>query len=232
MCEPFQIACGVKEIAVFAAASESFSRKNINCSVSESVERFRSVTDAARAANVKVRGYVSTVVGCPYEGPVKPIAVANVAEQLLQLGCYELSLGDTIGVGTIRSIGSMLAEVKRVAGVEQLAIHCHNTYGQALPNILTALDAGVSVVDAAVSGLGGCPYAKGATGNVSTEDVVYMLHGLGANTGIDLTALLLAGRFISDHLGKASESKISQAFGNMEPPKKSSSSCRSQAKTN
>lgn len=217
---------------MFAAASESFSRKNINCSVSESVERFRSVTDAAKLANIKVRGYVSTVVGCPYEGPVKPLAVARVAEQLLQLGCYEISLGDTIGVGTVRSIGSMLTEVEKVAGIEQLAIHCHNTYGQALPNILTALNAGVKVVDAAVSGLGGCPYAKGATGNVSTEDVVYMLHGLGAHTGIDLTELLMVGRFISEHLGKPSESKISQAFGDMKPVRKSESCCQSQAKTN
>lgn len=221
----------MKEIAVFAAASESFSRKNINCSVSESIERFREVTDAAKEANIKVRGYVSTVVGCPYEGPVKPISVAMVAEQLLKLGCYEISLGDTIGVGTVRSITSMLDEVKKIAGAEQLAIHCHNTYGQALPNILTALNAGIKVVDAAVSGLGGCPYAKGATGNVSTEDVVYMLHGLGANTGIDLIQLMLAGRYISKHLGKTSESKISLVYGDMEPVKKSSSCCQAQAKT-
>lgn len=227
----FQVACGVKEIAVFAAASESFSRKNINCSVSESIERFREVTDAAKKANIKVRGYVSTVVGCPYEGPVKPVAVAMVVEQLFKLGCYEISLGDTIGVGTVRSISSMLNEVKKVADTEQLAIHCHNTYGQALPNILTALNAGINVVDAAVSGLGGCPYAKGATGNVSTEDVVYMLHGLGANTGIDLIQLMLAGRYISKHLGKSSESKIAQVYGDMEPVKKPTSCCQAQAKT-
>lgn len=181
------------------------------------------MTDAAKAANIKVRGYVSTVVGCPYEGPIKPMHVAKVAEQLLQLGCYEISLGDTIGVGTVRSITNMLAEVKKVADVEQLAIHCHNTYGQALPNILIALNAGVKVVDAAVSGLGGCPYAKGATGNVSTEDVVYMLHGLGAHTGIDLTELLLVGRFISQHLAKPSESRISLAYGDMAPVRKTSS---------
>lgn len=199
--------------------------------MSESVERFRIVTDAAKAANIKVRGYVSTVVGCPYEGPIKPVDVAKVAEQLLQLGCYEISLGDTIGVGTVRSITNMLAEVKKVTDVDQLAIHCHNTYGQALPNILTALNAGIKVVDAAVSGLGGCPYAKGATGNVSTEDVVYMLHGLGAHTGIDLIELLLVGRYISKHLGKASESKISLAYGDMEPVRKSSTQCKSQAKT-
>lgn len=160
---------------------------------------------------------MSTVVGCPYEGPIKPLAVAKVTEELLKLGCYEISLGDTIGVGTIASMSTMLKEVKNVADPSQLAIHCHNTYGQALPNILTALNTGIRVVDAAVSGLGGCPYAKGASGNVPTEDVVYMLHGLGAYTGVNLPELVLAGRFICDYLGKRSEAKVTLALGDLKP---------------
>lgn len=180
------------------------------------------MTEAAQKANIKVRGYVSMIVGCPYEGPIKPIAVAKVTEELLKLGCYEISLGDTIGVGTIASMSSMLKEVRNVADAQQLAIHCHNTYGQALPNILTALNAGIRVVDAAVSGLGGCPYAKGASGNVPTEDVVYMLHGLGAHTGIDLPALVLAGRYICEHLGRNSESKVTLAMGDLKPLDKNS----------
>lgn len=207
----------MKEIAIFGAASESFSQKNINCSIEESINRFRVVADAAKKSNVKIRGYVSTVVGCPYEGPVKPIAVAKVTEELLKLGCYEISLGDTIGVGTLSSMTNMLKEVKNVIDPSQLAIHCHNTYGQALPNILTALNAGIRVVDAAVSGLGGCPYAKGASGNVPTEDVVYMLNGLGAHTGINLPGLVLVGRFICDYLGKTSESKVTLAIGDLKP---------------
>lgn len=207
----------MKEIAIFGAASESFSQKNINCSIEESINRFRVVAEAANKSNVKIRGYVSTVVGCPYEGPVKPIAVAKVTEELLKLGCYEISLGDTIGVGTLSSMTNMLKEVKNVIDPSQLAIHCHNTYGQALPNILTALNAGIRVVDAAVSGLGGCPYAKGASGNVPTEDVVYMLNGLGAHTGINLPGLVLVGRFICDYLGKTSESKVTLAIGDLKP---------------
>lgn len=215
-----QVAQGAKEIAIFGAASETFSQKNINCSVEESINRFRAVTEAAQKANVKVRGYVSTVVGCPYEGPIKPIAVAKVTEQLLNLGCYEISLGDTIGVGTIGSMSSMLKEVKNVTDPSKLAIHCHNTYGQALPNILTALNSGIRVVDAAVSGLGGCPYAKGASGNVPTEDVVYMLHGLGVHTGINLPELVLVGRFICSYLGRNSESKVTLAIGDLKPIEK------------
>lgn len=207
----------MKEIAIFGAASESFSQKNINCSIEESINRFRVVADAAKKSNVKIRGYVSTVVGCPYEGPVKASAVAKVTEELLKLGCYEISLGDTIGVGTLSSMTNMLKEVKNVIDPSQLAIHCHNTYGQALPNILTALNAGIRVVDAAVSGLGGCPYAKGASGNVPTEDVVYMLNGLGAHTGINLPGLVLVGRFICDYLGKTSESKVTLAIGDLKP---------------
>lgn len=211
------MAQGVKEIAIFGAASESFTQKNINCSIAESIDRFHVVTDAAHKANVRIRGYVSTIVGCPYEGPIKPQAVAQVTEELLKLGCYEISLGDTIGVGTIGSINAMLKEVKNVADPSQLAIHCHNTYGQALPNILTALNHGIRVIDAAVSGLGGCPYAKGASGNVPTEDVVYMLHGLGAYTGINLPELVLIGRFICNYLGRKSESKVTLAMKDLKP---------------
>lgn len=210
----------MKEIAIFGAASETFTQKNINCSIAESIERFRIVTDAAKKADIKVRGYVSTIAGCPYEGPIKATAVAKVTEELLKLGCYEVSLGDTIGVGTVGVISAVLKEVKSVADPNQLAIHCHNTYGQALPNILVALNAGIKVVDAAVSGLGGCPYAKGASGNVSTEDVVYMLNGLGAYTGINLPELVLVGRFICDYLGKKSESKVTLALGDLKPMEK------------
>lgn len=211
---------GVKEIAIFGAASETFSQKNINCSIAESMDRFRVVAEAAKQANIKVRGYVSTIVGCPYEGRIKPAAVAKMTEELLEMGCYEISLGDTIGVGTIGSISAMLNEVKNVCDVNQLAIHCHNTYGQALPNVLTALNYGIRTVDAAVSGLGGCPYAKGATGNVATEDVVYMLHGLGAHTGINLPELVLVGRFICSYLNRQTDSKVTQAMGDLKPMEK------------
>lgn len=207
----------MKEIAIFAAASETFSQKNINCSIEESINRFRVVAEAAKKSNVKIRGYVSTVVGCPYEGPIKPAAVAKVTEELLKLGCYEISLGDTIGVGTIPTIHAMLKEVKAVTSPDNLAIHCHNTYGQALPNILTALNQGIKVIDSAVSGLGGCPYAKGASGNVPTEDVVYMLHGLGIHTGINLPELVLVGRFICNYLDRPSESKVTLAIGDLKP---------------
>lgn len=212
-----QLAVGVKEIAVFAAASESFSQKNINCSITESIERFRVVLDNAIKNDIKVRGYVSTVAGCPYEGPIKPQAVASVAEKLLDLGCYEISLGDTIGVGTYGSMSKMLTEVLNVTTADKLAIHCHNTYGQALPNILTALNAGIKVIDSSVSGLGGCPYAKGASGNVPTEDIVYMLQGYGVYTGINLPELVLVGRFICEYLGKKSDSKITLAMGDLKP---------------
>lgn len=197
--------------AVFGAASESFTKKNVNCTISESIERFKSVLEAAKNNNVKVRGYVSTVIGCPYEGAIKPSAVAKVSEMLLTMGCYEISLGDTIGVGTPGTFREMLTEVLKVAPVEKFAVHCHDTYGQALPNILTSLDFGVSVVDASVSGLGGCPYARGASGNAATEDVVYMLHGCGVETGINLELLIDAGKFICEDLGRESESKVNRA---------------------
>lgn len=207
------MAVGVKEIAVFGAASESFTRKNVNCSVEESIKRFTDVTEAALKNNIKVRGYVSTVVGCPYEGKIKPSAVAKVVEALLELGCYEISLGDTIGVGTPGTFGEMLDTVIKVCPPRQLAVHCHDTYGQALANILVSLDHDIKVVDASVSGLGGCPYAKGASGNAATEDVVYMLNGVGLKSGIDLDKLIEAGEFISAHLGRRTESKVNLALG-------------------
>lgn len=206
------IAAGAEEVAVFGAASESFTKKNVNCSIEESLTRFQDVMDAAKKAQVKVRGYVSTVVGCPYEGKIKPSAVVRVVDKLLEMGCYEISLGDTIGVGTPGSFTEMLREVTRIAPVNMLAVHCHDTYGQALPNILTSLDFGIAVVDASVSGLGGCPYARGASGNAATEDVVYMLHGLGIETGVDLPRLVNVGKFISEKLGRQSESKVNRAM--------------------
>ena len=206
------IASKVDEVAIFAAASESFSQKNINCSIAESIERFAPIMEAAKAANIRVRGYVSCVVGCPYEGDIDPEQVALVSEKLDQIGCYEISLGDTIGVGTAASVQKMLQAVSARVSKEKLAVHFHDTYGQALTNIYTALQNGISVIDSAVAGLGGCPYAKGASGNVATEDVVYMLNGLGVETGIDLERLLKAGWFISDVLGKAPISKVSNAF--------------------
>lgn len=204
-------------LAVFGAASESFTKKNVNCTIAESIDRFKSVLDAAKANNVKVRGYVSTVVGCPYEGAIKPSAVARVSEKLLDLGCYEISLGDTIGVGTPGTFRAMLKEVLKVAPVEQFAVHCHDTYGQALPNILASLDLDISVVDASVSGLGGCPYARGASGNAATEDVVYMLRGCGVETGVNLDLLIDAGKFICEELGRVSESKVNRATRKIEP---------------
>uniref|UniRef100_A0A336MJI1 hydroxymethylglutaryl-CoA lyase n=1 Tax=Culicoides sonorensis TaxID=179676 RepID=A0A336MJI1_CULSO len=206
------IRVGVKEIAVFGAASESFTRKNVNCSVEESIQRFSEVTEAVKKANIKVRGYVSTVVGCPYEGRIKPSAVCKVVEALQDLGCYEISLGDTIGVGTPGTFGEMLDAVTKICSTKKLAVHCHDTYGQALANILESLDHDIKVVDASVSGLGGCPYAKGASGNAATEDVVYMLHGLGLKTGVDLNKLINTGGFICDFLDRRSESKVNLAM--------------------
>ncbi len=203
---------GADEVAIFGAASEAFSQKNINCSIAESLERFEPVVAAAKERGLRVRGYVSCVVGCPYDGFIAPEKVAEVAEQLYQMGCYEISLGDTIGVGTPASVQNMLTAVSTKVQVDKLAVHFHDTYGQALANIYAALQMGVSVVDSAVAGLGGCPYAKGASGNVATEDVVYMLNGLGIETGIDFNKLLDAGWFISDKLGRAPVSKVSNAY--------------------
>ncbi|OQS05902.1 hydroxymethylglutaryl-CoA lyase, mitochondrial precursor [Thraustotheca clavata] len=201
-----------EEVAIFGAASESFSRKNINCSIEESLERFQPVCDKAKSLGIRVRGYVSCVLGCPYEGPIDPTTVAKVAKTLLDMGCYEISLGDTIGIGTPGSTLEMLRATKEVVPVEQLAVHFHDTYGQALANILIALQEGVSVVDSAVAGLGGCPYAKGASGNVATEDVVYMLHGLGIKTGVDLNKVMEAGNFISTVLNRPTSSKAARAL--------------------
>lgn len=205
------VECGAKEVAIFGAASESFSKKNINCSIEESLSRFGPVVEAAKADGVKVRGYVSCVVGCPYEGKIQPEKVAWVAKTLFDMGCYEISLGDTIGVGTPGSIDSMLSAVTRLVPVSSLALHCHDTYGQALANILTGLRHGICVVDSSTAGLGGCPYARGASGNVSTEDVVYMLHGMGIDTGVNLEMVIEAGRYISSFLNRESMSKVARA---------------------
>ena len=204
-------ASGVGEVAVFGAASESFSRRNINCSVAESLERFAPVVARALASGMRVRGYVSCVLGCPYEGPVAPGAVADVARALAGMGCYEVSLGDTIGVGTPGQARRLIEHVARDVPVERLALHFHDTYGQALANILSCLETGVGVVDSAVAGLGGCPYARGATGNVATEDLVYMLDGLGIETGVDLDAVCAAGQAISGVLGRATASRGARA---------------------
>jgi hydroxymethylglutaryl-CoA lyase len=205
------VAAKAEEVAVFAAASESFSQRNINCSIAESLARFAPVMSAAKAAGIKVRGYVSCVLGCPYEGEVPPHKVAEVALRLAEMGCYEISLGDTIGVGTPGKAAAMIETVAQSLPVESLAVHFHDTYGQALANILAALESGVAVVDSSVAGLGGCPYAPGAGGNVASEDVLYMLQGLNIDTGVDLDALIAAGRFISEKLGRAPVSKVSRA---------------------
>jgi hydroxymethylglutaryl-CoA lyase len=191
------ITCGVREVAVFAAASESFSQKNINCSIAESLERFKPVTEKALSAGLSVRGYISCVVGCPYEGTVDVETVYTVAEQLLAMGCYEVSLGDTTGVGTPASITALINRLLNDITPDKLAIHAHDTYGQALANILCALQLGISTVDSSVAGLGGCPYARGASGNVATEDLVYMLDGLDINHGIELQKLVAAGNYIA-----------------------------------
>lgn len=206
------VAAGAKEVAIFAAASESFSRSNINCSIEDSLSRYRDVAFAAKNHSIPVRGYVSCVVGCPIEGAVSPSKVAHVAKELVDMGCFEISLGDTIGVGTPGTVIPMLDAVTQVVPVERLAVHFHDTYGQALSNILVSLQMGISIVDSSVSGLGGCPYAKGASGNVATEDVIYMLNGLGVKTNVDLRKLLLAGDFICKHLGRPSGSKAAIAL--------------------
>lgn len=206
------LAVNADEVAIFGAASEAFSQKNINCSIDESLARFEPVIAAAKAANIKVRGYVSCVVGCPYDGDIAPEKVAEVSEKMLKMGCYEISLGDTIGVGTPASVQKMLQAVSAVVPMENLAVHFHDTYGQALANIYSSLAMGVSVIDSAIAGLGGCPYAKGASGNVATEDVVYMLKGMGIETGIDFEKLLNAGWKITDLLQKNAASKVSNAF--------------------
>ncbi|MFG1490914.1 hydroxymethylglutaryl-CoA lyase, partial [Oceanospirillum sp. HFRX-1_2] len=206
------IAAGVDEVAVFGAASEAFSQRNINCSIAESLERFAPVMELAKANNLKVRGYVSCVLGCPYEGDIAPEKVAEVAKTLYEMGCYEISLGDTIGVGTPLKAKAMIREVAKVVPVEKLAAHFHDTYGQALANIYAVLEEGVAVVDSSVGGLGGCPYAKGASGNVATEDVVYLLQGLGIETGIDLNKLVATGNFITEAIGSTNRSRVGLAM--------------------
>ena len=205
-------AVGVDEVAVFTAASEAFNRKNINAGIDESLARFAPVIERARADGVAVRGYVSTVLGCPYQGEVPVADVVRVARELHLMGCYEISLGDTIGVGTPAKARAMLRAVAEAVPMPALAIHFHDTYGQALANILACLEEGVSVVDSAVSGAGGCPYAKGASGNVASEDVVYMLHGLGIETGVDLPALAETGRWLATRLGRETGSKVGRAL--------------------
>ena len=206
------LATGVTEVAVFAAASEAFSQKNINCSIAESIERFVPVIESAREHGVAVRGYVSTVVGCPYQGDVPPEKVAEVSKALFDLGCYEISLGDTIGVGTPLKVQTMLAEVSKAVPMDKLAGHFHNTYGMAIANIYASLQMGMAVFDASVAGLGGCPYAKGASGNVATEDVVYLLNGLGIDSGVDLTSLVETAVWVSAQLGRAPASNVAKAI--------------------
>lgn len=206
------VAAGAKEVAIFASASESFSKSNINCSIEESLKRYHDVSLAAEKASVPIRGYISCVVGCPVEGKVPPTKVAYVAEKLYDMGCSEISLGDTIGVGTPGTVVPMLEAVMNVVPVDKLAVHFHDTYGQALSNILASLQMGIATVDSSVAGLGGCPYAKGATGNVATEDVVYMLNGLGVKTNVDLGKVMLAGDFICKHLERPSHSKTATAL--------------------
>ncbi len=202
---------GAEEIAVFTTVSETFSQKNTNCSIAESIERFKPIIVRAHAENLRVRTYISCVLGCPYEGAIDPARVAGLAQQLYELGCYEISLGDTIGVGTPRQAADMVASVAAFVPIEHLAVHFHDTRGQALANILACLPLGVSIIDASVSGLGGCPYANGATGNVATEDVVYMLQGMDIETGVDLGNLIETSIFISNKLGRDSQSRVTRA---------------------
>ncbi|WP_434134280.1 hydroxymethylglutaryl-CoA lyase [Pseudomonas luteola] len=203
---------GVKEIAIFAAASESFSQRNINCSINESLQRFEPVMEAARQHGISVRGYVSCVLGCPYEGDITPDQVLSVARELIDMGCREISLGDTIGIGTPGAVRTLIDRLSQEIPRDRLAVHFHDTYGQALANIYAALLEGVSVVDSSVAGLGGCPYATGASGNVATEDVLYMLNGLGIQTGVDLSRLIAAGQRICEVLGRDTGSRVAKAF--------------------
>ena len=205
-------AAGADEVAVFTAASEAFNRRNINASIDESIERFAPVLARAREDGVRVRGYVSTVLGCPYQGAVPVAEVVRVARRLHTLGCYEISLGDTIGVGTPHQAREMLLAVATEVPMPALAVHFHDTYGQALANVAACVEAGVRVADSAVAGTGGCPYAKGASGNVASEDLVYMLHGMGIETGIDLEALADTGRWLASRLGRSTGSKVGRAL--------------------
>ncbi len=206
------LAAGAKEVAVFGAASESFSQKNINCSIAESLERFRPIVEAAKAAEIRVRGYVSCVLGCPYEGEVMPLAVADMAQALLEMGCYEISLGDTIGAGTPERTKDMIEAVARRLPLKKIAGHFHDTYGMAAANIYASLQMGIGIFDSSVAGLGGCPYADGASGNVATEDVAWLLTGLGIDTGIDLDVLVDTGVWISKQLKRETASRVARAI--------------------
>jgi hydroxymethylglutaryl-CoA lyase len=206
------IEANVSEVAVFVAASEEFSKRNINCTIARSLERAAEVARAAASSQLRVRGYVSCVLGCPFSGEVEPSAVARTAAALYEMGCYEVSLGDTIGVGTPLKAQRMLEAVSREVAVEKLAVHYHDTWGQALANILASLELGVAVIDSSIAGLGGCPYAPGATGNVATEDVIYLLNGMGIETGVDLQKVAAAGRMICDAIGKQTSSKVARAL--------------------
>lgn len=206
------IAAGMEEVGVFSAASETFSRKNTNCTIAESLERAAALMARAKEAGIRGRGYVSCVAGCPYDGPTDPALVATLARQLFELGCYEVSLGDTIGIGTVKTVRRMVQRVLEEVPGARLGLHFHDTRGQALANILACLDLGIASVDASVAGLGGCPYAPGASGNVATEDVLYLLHGLGIETGVDLDAVAEAGRYISEVLGQPVGSRVGQVL--------------------
>ena len=205
------IAASVDEVAIFTATTETFCHKNTNCSIKESLQRFQPVLKKAQERSISVRGYISCVVGCPYEGAVNTRQVVPIVEALLDLGCYEISLGDTIGVGTTHTIRELIDAVSQLASLDKFAIHFHDTYGQALPNILVALDRGISVIDSSVGGLGGCPYAKGANGNVATEDVIYMLDGMGVNTGIALDDVVDVSKFVFSYLNKHPASRVTSA---------------------
>jgi hydroxymethylglutaryl-CoA lyase len=205
-------ACGVKEVAVFTAASETFSQKNTNASIAESLVRIKDVCEQAQNDGIAVRGYISTVLGCPYQGKVDVHGVVRIAKDLQAMGCYEISLGDTIGVGTAKDARALLLAVAGEIPMMSLAVHFHDTYGQALSNVFACLEAGVRRIDASVSGTGGCPYAKGASGNLATEDLIYALHGMGFDTGVDLDKLVKTGAWLSDKLGRASNSKVNRAM--------------------
>lgn len=225
------IQAGLKEIAIFASASETFSQKNIRCSIAESLQRFNDVIALAKEHQIAVRGYVSCVLGCPYEGQINPEIVANLSEKLFLMGCHEISLGDTIGTGTPISAANLVRQVSNKVPIEQLAVHFHDTYGQALVNIYACLQEGIRMIDSSVAGLGGCPYAPGASGNVATEEVLYMLHGLGIQTGIDLPMICEAGKFMSEQLGRPSRSKVALALNTKNHYPKQFNGCSQSLKT-
>ncbi|MBL8392431.1 MAG: hydroxymethylglutaryl-CoA lyase [Candidatus Accumulibacter sp.] len=206
------VEAGAREVAIFAAASESFSQKNINCSVNESLKRFAAVVDSASALEIPVRGYVSCVIACPYEGRIAPQKVAAVAQRLFEMGCHEISLGDTIGVGTPVRVQQMIEACAAVVPLDRLAGHYHDTFGMAIANVYASLEVGMAVFDSSIGGLGGCPYALGASGNVATEDVLFLLQGLGIDSGMDMTALLIASDYIAQHLGRQPAAKAARAL--------------------